>query len=263
MSVLVAALLAVAVLVWPTRRGTALALAASLTTRRADPRPGDTGSETDWSGRRRAAGRRLVERLVRRPDRASPEQVLALLDGLGPALSAGLAPAEALRLQVQVTLEDGRAGPPQGPSRWHAQLADLGARARDGEPLGPSWRELARAHRSPELLLLAQAWGLSERLGSPLAEAVGVTTELVREGQRSVRRVQAASAGARATMNLLTVLPLGGVGVAALLGLSPLTLYTQSTLALVSLGLGLVLLGAGRVMVRRMVRRSLHTGPEP
>uniref|UniRef100_UPI003B8491F6 hypothetical protein n=1 Tax=Segeticoccus rhizosphaerae TaxID=1104777 RepID=UPI003B8491F6 len=80
------------------------------------------------------------------------------------------------------------------------------------------------------------------------------------ERLRSGRRVEAASAGARATMNLLTVLPVGGAAVAAMLGISPIALYTQSPLALGCLVLGLALLMVGRLMVRRMVRRSLRAG---
>lgn len=280
MSVVVAGLLAAAVLLWPGRRPAGKSLAALVPARAATRDRDRTGPafgagvgslDPGAAGR---LGRRLRDRFLRPSERASPEQVLALLDGLEPALAAGLAPGEALRLQVGLAVPPGGPGPldavpaadsadPAPRSRWHAQLADLAARARDGEELASSWRELARAHRSPELLVLAQAWALSERLGSSLADAVHVTTGLLRERQRAARRVQAASAGARATMNLLTALPLGGVAVASLLGLSPVTLYTGSPLALISLAVGVALLGAGRALVRRMVRRSLQTGPAP
>jgi tight adherence protein B len=266
MTAALAIFVAAAVLVWPTRGSTARALAGPVTAGTLDAgsfdrtRAGTEDSLVSSGGG--GAGRRFRDRLLRRRGTVTPHDVLALLEGLAPALGAGLAPGDALALLVRVNLADPEPGRAlrRGPASWREQLVDLGDRARDGEPLAALWRQLAREQRSAELLLLAQAWALSEKLGSPLSEAVTASTELVRERLRAERRVQAASAGARATMNLLTVLPVGGAAVAALLGISPVALYTRSPLAAGCLVLGLVLLLLGRLMVRRMVRRSLRPG---
>ncbi|WP_137120400.1 type II secretion system F family protein [Segeticoccus rhizosphaerae] len=261
MTAALVALLVAAVLIWPARGSTVRALAGRVTAGAVGTGADDRSASRPPGALLGPVGRRLSDRVHRRSRSVTPQEALALLEGLAPALAAGLAPGEALALLVRVNLDD-RAPARGGRLRtsWHDQLVDLGERARDGEPLAARWRQLARDQDSAELLLLAQAWALSEALGSPLSEAVAASSELVRERLRSGRRVEAASAGARATMNLLTVLPVGGAAVAAMLGISPIALYTQSPLALGCLVLGLALLVVGRLMVRRMVRRSLRAG---
>lgn len=256
MRLVLTVVLAAAVLIWPAQADPLTVLTASRRDR-VSGRPGRSVVRPGWR---------------RRTPVVTPDDVLALLEGLAPALKVGLTPAEALALVVRTNL--GRQAPEPGPAQpggaggargqqvrggtWQEQLASVGQMAREGLLLAPIWRELAEHHHSAELLLLAQAWSLSERLGSALSDAVITATEMVRARLRQQRRVAAAAAGAKATMNLLTVLPLGGIGVALMVGISPAALYLRSPAAIGCLAIGLLLLVSGRWVVRRLVRRSLE-----
>jgi tight adherence protein B len=111
-----------------------------------------------------------------------------------------------------------------------------------------------------ELLLLAQAWSLTEDMGVPLAQAVRTTAGLLEARIAHERRLAGAVAGARATVNLLTVLPVGGPLLALVLGIGPGELYGGSGLTQASLVLGLCMAGLGRLWVRRMIR-AVARGP--
>ena len=63
------------------------------------------------------------------------------------------------------------------------------------------------------------------------------------------------TAGPRATMQLLTALPILGVGIASFLGVPPWQLYA-GRLGLTVLVLGALFLTAGRLLTRRMIRRA-------
>jgi len=136
----------------------------------------------------------------------------------------------------------------------------MASAAADGTSLGPLWREAAESSGSAELLMLAQAWSLSEDMGVPLAQGVRTTAGLLEARIVHERRLVAAVAGARATVNLLTVLPIGAPLVALVLGIGPGELYGSSRLTQGSLLLGLSLAGIGRWWVRRMVR-AVARGP--
>ena len=200
-------------------------------------------------------------------------EALDLLDALAPALRAGLPPATALRLIASSASPDG--GPPSGPSEgssgsrgWgggsgggrgessggRGGAADaLGQAAQRGEDLAPVWFAYAEALRSDDLRLVAAAWSLCDTLGSPLAPTVATVSHVVRR-RRSVRqRIAAALAGPRATMRVLTALPLSGPFVAIAVGVSPGDLYTETAGAM-SLAVGLAVLLLGRLWAGRMIR---------
>jgi tight adherence protein B len=177
-----------------------------------------------------------------------------MLEAIAPALEAGMAPASALRIAAEARSGSGR------PDPLAALAGDLASAAAEGAPLGPLWREAARAEGSGELLLLSQAWSLTEDLGVRLAQAVRTTAVLLEERIAQERRVEGAVAGARATVSLLTVLPLAGPLLGLLLGIGPAELYGGSRLTQGSLVLGLSLVGIGRWWVRRMVR-AVARGP--
>jgi len=126
--------------------------------------------------------------------------------------------------------------------------------------LGPRWRAAAESAGSAELLLLAQAWSLTEDMGVPLAHAVRTTAGLLEARIAHERRLTAAVAGAKATVNLLTVLPVAGPLLALVLGIGPGELFGGSRLTQGSLVLGLCLAGIGRWWVRLMVR-AVARGP--
>jgi tight adherence protein B len=138
--------------------------------------------------------------------------------------------------------------------------ASMASAAADGVMLGPLWLEAAESEGSAELTLLAHAWSLSEDLGAPLAQAVRTTTALIEARIAHERRLAGAVAGAKATVNLLTVLPVAGPLLALVLGIGPAELFGGSRLTQGSLALGLGLAGIGRWWVHQMVR-AVARGP--
>ena len=184
----------------------------------------------------------------------SVQDLLGLLEAIAPALEAGMAPASALRTAAEARSGSGRPDP-------LGELASaMALAASDGATLAPLWREVAESAGSAELLLLAQAWSLTEDMGVPLAQAVRTTAGLLEARLAHERRVAGAVAGAKATVNVLTVLPIGGPLLALVLGIGPGELYGGSRLTQGSLVLGLCLSGIGRWWVHRMVR-AVARGP--
>jgi tight adherence protein B len=257
---LAAVLLASVVLLWPVHGRT-----SGIPTRPTGPqrRRQPVGQGTRAGRRSRSlpgASRRLREREQTRV-------LVQLMDALVPALRAGLPPAQALALVSDVVLEP--AVPPGGRlpvsgSRAHcaqasAQAAEwlmaLRAAAEAGESLGPVWRRWAAAGEAPEVTALARAWSLSEVTGAPLADGVAAAASAARATAAHRHAVEATTAGARATMNLLSVLPLGGVCVAVLAGVGPASLYA-SRASQACLVAGFLLLSFGRWWVRAMIRRA-------
>lgn len=170
---------------------------------------------------------------------------MSVLDALAPALRAGLAPVVALGcLDLTVARSSGVS----------VLLTRLVEAAEQGAPLAPVWMSHARDAGSPELALIGRAWALSESLGAPLADCVGTAADLVRQRIARERRLAVALAGPRATMTVLTVLPLAGPGVGLLLGIGPAELYSGVP-ALASVILGIVFLAVGRLWCAAMVRR--------
>lgn len=235
----VATLAALAVLLWP---------GGAVLPRRSSSR------RTEAAGRHAGLGhrvlpRRLVRRLrVRRSSRrVGVVEEVQLLDGLAAALEAGLPTEHA----VHVALDpDGSSGPSAVP--W----PELVHAAREGQPLAPAWHRLARRTGSLTAASVARAWTVAAVTGAPVAAAVRSSAHAARERRRLERAVEAATAGARATAAVLGLLPVAGVGLAALLGVGPVGLYAHP-FALASAVLGLVLLGIGHLAVRRMVRGVL------
>ena len=238
-ALLVASLLAsaLALLVWG--RGSSRAVPASLLS----PPPGRERSTIAWSltGRRRRG---------RAAERAATE-MLDLLDALAPALRAGLPPVAALRLVTRAGATSGSRSVTTWPSGTGAvdELADAAAQ---GGPLAPTWSAYADALSSSDLRLVAAAWSLCDALGSPLAPTVATVADVVRRRRAVRHRIAAASAGPRATMRVLTALPLTGPLVALAVGVSPGDLYAEPAGA-GSLVVGLVLLLLGRLWAGRLV----------
>lgn len=176
--------------------------------------------------------------------RGKAESVVPVLDALSAAMAAGLSHAEAVSMAV-------RASPvlTRDPA-WAAVIEDAAA----GKPLASSWARLARRTGDTDVAALGRAWRVSEKLGCPLADAVRSCAVASRARGELRSRISIASAGATATSNLLSLLPLGGLVMAWTLGLGPSELY-GSPIAMLSMGLGLVLILVGRVIVSRLVGR--------
>ncbi len=187
------------------------------------------------------------------------DDVLRLIEAVGAALDAGLAPAEAL-----VAVAESRsaaAGRRRAITALDEALPALVLRARTGEHLAPAWRDFAQASGSPEVLLLARAWALSEASGAPLAAAAQTAARLLREDRDRRRSTAGAIAGARTTMTILTILPLGGPVLAMAMGLDLSRLYLSSPPVWACLVIGAILVVVGRLWVGRLVVAATR-GPE-
>ncbi|MCK0113128.1 type II secretion system F family protein [Ornithinimicrobium sp. F0845] len=230
-------LIALAVLTWPGRR-TGRAVRAGLLRHRG---PMDT-SPGPWRGLWARGRRRLG--WPGRSQAHQTQQWLPVLDHLSASLRAGLPPADALELALTGV----------GPG-VRAVLTPVLEAAREGRPAAPAWARVARATASPEVELLARSWGISEQLGAPLADAVDSAARALRSRRDLASKLETATAGARTTATILTLLPVAGVGLALLMGIAPATLY-GSVPAGASLLAGLVLLAVGRVVVTGMIARA-------
>lgn len=248
MSTLLLAALCLAVLVWPTTQASRLP-AGGRSSSQADQRTSGTGA-----GPGAAVPTVLLSRLGRagryRPRRGAAAEIADWAEALTPCLRAGLPPGHALLLSAQALRSPSDA--------LRVSLDQAQAAARRGDRLGPVWSQAAAEQGLPQLAFLARAWQLSEELGASLVPAVQSTAAVLRERQGAERRLAAAAAGPRASMWLLTALPLSGPLVGLFFGVGPLGLYAGSGTTLVFLGAGVVLEAVGWWWSRRLLRRAMR-----
>lgn len=225
-----------AVLLWPPHAGPRLALEVLRPAPSAVPAGRATQRIRDvWHDDPVELIRRW--RLRRRPEDVEVG-ALALLDATAPALHAGMPPAAAIRLAVE--------SQPGEPTEALARFVEqLDAAATAGLPISDAWVALADRSRSRPIAFVAAAWRLSEETGAPLATAVERAATGLREARARERRVAVAVAGPRATVLVLTALPLTGPLFGLACGVTPTELYVGSPLSMTSAaaGVGLVLLG--------------------
>lgn len=200
---------------------------------------------------------RLLRRTARPDDRVP---LLQMVDGLVAALSAGSVPASAVRAAAGLAA-----------TRVHDEVCATAllvvvADAQAGRALGESWASAAAEVRAADharvLAMVARGWLLSGQLGCPLAPSLRICADTLRADLERDRRISAASAGPSATMHLLTVLPVLGLGLAGLAGLSPWPVLA-SPVAVVTLVPGLGLMALGRVVSARMIRAAARPAGVP
>lgn len=235
-------LLVAAALCWPARPAhramEALRVGRRETQRRLGAGPGPAWLHP-WRARWAGMGLRLPV-----PSRARDREdvaVVDVLDALAAALNTGLPAAEAL-------------GVVAAQSAHQPWLARAEQAARAGQSIAAALHRTARHTRQEDLAIGARAWELSERTGAPLADGLRAAARAGRARRDQAHRVAAATAGARATMTVLTLLPVGGLGLAVVLGLGPAQVYGNPA-GLASAALGVPLVLAGRAVVRRLVAR--------
>lgn len=220
-------------------------------------RPGATPTPGDGDDRRsmvkvvRVTVRHLGHRFGDHRAEHHHDTQLQVLDGLAAALEAGLPVPQAVKLAVA------QVGEPTPGRGCVPDWAELARAAEEGQALAPVWQRLARRSGDPTIGSVARAWRVAALTGAPLARAVRVSAHAARERRRLERAVQVATAGARATVTVLTLLPAAGLGLAAVLGVSPTAMYSHPV-AMTSAGAGAVLVLAGQVWARRMVTRVLE-----
>ncbi|WP_066290148.1 type II secretion system F family protein [Arthrobacter sp. B6] len=107
---------------------------------------------------------------------------------------------------------------------------------------------------------LAACFDIAEASGCPLADVLTrFAAQLEVEDDAEAAR-QTALAGPRATVGLLTWLPLMGLGLGIALGVDPVAILVGTPLGLASLASGLVLTVAGRIWSARLVRAAAGAG---
>lgn len=182
----------------------------------------------------------------RRGDLAALRDAAALADLLAMALRSGGSRHRAVEVVG-----------PDAPEALRPLMRELGDELAAGRGGSSTWTRWVLD--DPRLDACAAAWRLSEECGVPLAPALEQAARTARARLAAARRLEAVSAGARATMLLLTVLPGIGLLAAWALGVSPL-MVVGSPAATVSLVAGAVLTGLGWMSGRAILRRAARPG---
>jgi tight adherence protein B len=110
-----------------------------------------------------------------------------------------------------------------------------------------------------DLALLVAAWRLAEDVGAAASAVTSSAAASVRERRAAADRTGVVVAGPRASMVLLSALPLAGPAAAVLVGVPPGRLYDSTAARLLGLG-GLLLSVVGWWWARGLVRRAGRPG---
>jgi tight adherence protein B len=194
----------------------------------------------------------LLARATRwRARRAGSEldELADLLEVMVPALRAGASVPTAVGLAGRVAGRDGH---------LDELVAELVRSAGRGERLAAVWAAAAASSDTPGLDFVARAWALSEQTGTPLSAALATAARSLRARRAADQALVASTAGARASMTLLALLPATGPAIGLLFGLSPVDLYGSSPASALSLLAGVVMGAAGWLWSRSILRRALR-----
>jgi len=237
-----AVLVGLAMLLWP-RRGVG--------------RPGPTPAAGTPGVGRAPGARRGVPRALR-PARDDGAWVADLAEVVAVGLDAGLDLPQAVLVAVGSPTVSRRAPELR---RGVAETVAAGGSVADAlAEAGHADRPAGgRAARSPEaaaeLDVLVRAWRLSERVGAAASTTTTAAAVALRDRRADRQRARALAAGPRASMWLLTALPLLGPGVGLLVGMDPDRLYGSTPARAVALA-GLLLTAVGWSWARRVLRRA-------
>lgn len=181
-------------------------------------------------------------------------------------------PGPAARVRERAAKSAGRSGSwPAGASLGPGSLVMLGAvraAAFRGSPVSAAIRNSVQAAfprhdgREPRIWCeLAACFDIAEASGCPLADVLArFAAQLEVEDDAEAAR-QTALAGPKATVSLLTWLPLMGLGLGMALGVDPLAILVGTPLGVAALGAGVALTVAGRIWSARLVRTAAGEGP--
>lgn len=164
-------------------------------------------------------------------------------------LDAGLPAAEAAQLACDVG----------GSAATRSEFAALGVQVAAVQAHGGAVGECLRvaAEGDRDLTFLAAAWQLTDEFGVAAAPAARASAAVLRERAASEDRRTVLAAGPRASMWLLTLLPLSGPLVAMLLGLPVGEVYGTRPSLIAASG-GLCLTALGWLWSRNVLRRALR-----
>jgi tight adherence protein B len=202
-----------------------------------------------------------------RERRDAAVSLTVLVQQLAALLKGGRTPA---RLWDELCLVYGGSGPadgaPGGPRLSPGSAAVLAAArgaAMRGSPVAEAVRFAAASSghpagsREPRIWQeLAACFDIAEASGCPLADVLTrFAAQLEVEDDAEAAR-QTALAGPKATVTLLTWLPLLGLGLGFCLGVDPLAMLLGTPIGAAALVAGIVLTIAGRLWSARLVRAA-------
>lgn len=111
---------------------------------------------------------------------------------------------------------------------------------------------------------LARCWEVSERTGAPLASLLEGLAEATEADLDAAAARETALAGSRATVKILTWLPVLALGLGMLIGADPLRTLLTTPWGLAAACVGAALTVIGRIWTGRLVQRAEHaTDPKP
>ena len=142
---------------------------------------------------------------------------------------------------------------------WLAERLDASVREGAGVTALLDGHDLVAVEERRDLQLLVTAWRLAEQVGAGASAVTASAAASVRQRRVAADRTAVVVAGPRASMVLLSVLPLAGPVGAALVGLPPGRLYDSVT-ARVLAAAGLLLSAAGWWWARSLLRRARRPG---
>ncbi|KQX45699.1 hypothetical protein ASE09_19920 [Streptomyces sp. Root66D1] len=187
-------------------------------------------------------GRRLRAAERRRAGEARAERVVALYGAVVGELRAGWQPAQALSFAAR---ETGALG---------AEEAAVLAAARFGGDVPEALRRAAARDGADGLAGMAACWQVAVDGGAGLAAGLDRLEAALRDHREQRERLRAELAGAWATVAVLALLPVAGIGLGAALGADPLRVLLRTPAGLGCLAVGGALEAAGLWWAARIVR---------
>lgn len=214
----------------------------------------------------RAAGlvRSLGRRLRRQEASAEAGEWVDWIRQLAALIRAGQSPAAAFGISAQTASQ--APVPRRAVMRQERLCRAVTAAAALGRSPSESLRaEVAAAGRArgraertqaSVLMDLARCWEVSERTGAPLAALLEGAAEAAEGALDADAARETALAGAKATVRILSWLPVLALGLGVLIGADPVRTLLTTRWGIVAGVLGAVLTVIGRVWTRRMVHQA-------
>jgi tight adherence protein B len=179
--------------------------------------------------------------------------------GDAPWLRRRLESAIAAGLGVATCLEEpAPAVPESGERRSRRRIDHPLGRVGVGLQCHAGWwppRSATSSAGAGDLALLASAWRLAESTGAAASTVTTAAARSVRARQAGREQAAVVLAGPRTSMAVLSLLPLSGPLVGAVLGLAPSELYATAAARLCALA-GVALTGVGWLWARHLLRRA-------
>lgn len=113
--------------------------------------------------------------------------------------------------------------------------------------------EDAKKSQLSGLSQLAIAWDLSDDTGAPLADLVEQILKTIERDEKSNALIQTETAGVKATVFVLGLLPIIGIFLAAMLGINVLSWFFSGVIGFICLFVGTMLELLGILWVRKMI----------